>query len=106
MREHTAEAKRFYKSARWKKCRASYIATVPGGLCEHCNESMGYIVDHIIEINSQNINDPEITLNHKNLQYLCTPCHNVKTFRKYSAIREGFMFDEEGNLVQKSPHSN
>lgn len=106
MREHTAEAKRLYKSARWLKCRASYIATVPGGLCEHCNEAMGYIVDHIIEINSQNINDPNITFNHENLQYLCTPCHNVKTFRKYSAIREGFMFDEEGNLVQKSPLLN
>ena len=104
MREHTAEAKRFYKSARWRKCRASYIATVPGGLCEHCNESMGYIVDHIIEINSQNINDPEITLNHDNLQYLCLECHNTKTFRKYSAIREGFEFNSDGELVPKPPY--
>lgn len=100
MREHTAEAKRFYKSSAWKKCRASYIATVPGGLCEHCNDAMGYIVDHIEEINSQNINDPNITLNHENLQYLCTPCHNVKTFKKYSAIRDGFYFDENGNLME------
>ena len=106
MREHTAEAKRFYNSAKWKKCRASYIDTVDGGLCEHCNEEPGYIVDHIKEINSRNINDPYITLNHNNLQYLCLECHNTKTFRKYSAIREGFMFNEEGELVPKPPYKS
>lgn len=103
MREHTAEAKRFYKSTAWKKCRASYISTVLGGLCEHCNHAPGYIVDHIEEINSHNINDPNITLNHNNLQYLCLECHNTKTFRKYSAIREGFMFNDDGELIPKPP---
>ena len=103
MREHTLEAKRFYNSSQWRKCRASYISTVPGGLCEHCNEAIGYIVDHIEEINIHNINDPNITLNHDNCQLLCTPCHNVKTFRKYSSIREGFTFNSEGELVPLAP---
>lgn len=98
MKKHTEAARKFYKTAAWQKCRASYISKV-FGICEHC-ERPGYIVDHIIEINSENINDPEITLNHDNLQYLCTECHNKKTFRKHSAVREGFSFDSAGNLIQ------
>lgn len=91
-------AKWFYASAAWKKCRESYIPKV-FGLCEHCG-SPGYILDHIVEITPQNIYDPMITLNHDNLQFLCTPCHNKKTFGKYDPVREGFGFDEEGNLIQ------
>lgn len=97
MRQHTAVAKKFYKTKAWQKCRASYISKV-FGLCEHCQDP-GYIVDHIIEINIDNINDPEITLSHENLQYLCTSCHNKKTFTKYSPLREGLGFDEDGNLI-------
>lgn len=99
MLAHTTEAKRFYKSTAWRKCRQSYISTVPGQLCEHCNDSPGYIVDHIKEISIDNINDPMITLNHDNLQYLCLECHNTKTFRKHSATREGIKFDGNGELV-------
>ena len=106
MREHTAEAKRFYNSSQWRKCRASYISTVPGGLCEHCQDSMGYIVDHITEINMHNINDPNITLNHDNLQYLCLQCHNTKTFRKHSSLRDGFIFNSDGDLVPVPPTKN
>lgn len=100
MLAHTKYAKKFYNSKAWELCRSSYIATVPGGICEHCDDKPGYIVDHIIEINIDNINDPNITLNHDNLQYLCIECHNKKTFKKHSALREGFMFDKDGNLVK------
>lgn len=68
-------------------------------MCEHCGGA-GYIVDHIEELNANNIDDPEITLNHDNLQYLCLPCHNKKTFRKHEATRDDVMFDDNGNLVQ------
>lgn len=98
MLKHTAEAKRFYKSKQWRECRESYISKV-FGICEHCGGS-GYICDHIIEINSDNINDPDITLNHDNLQFLCTPCHNKKTFTRYEPLREGLSFDANGNLIQ------
>ncbi|WP_423408031.1 HNH endonuclease [Heyndrickxia sp. MSNUG] len=91
-------AKPFYNSSAWKKCRASYIKKV-FGICEHCGEP-GYILDHIEELTPENITDPDITLNHENLQYLCLKCHNTKTFEKYSRVREGFGFDEEGNLIQ------
>ena len=95
--DYDKRAMRFYKSKEWLKCRESYISKV-FGICEHCGGA-GYIVDHIIELNASNIDDPEITLNHDNLQYLCLPCHNKKTFRKHEAIRDDVMFDEKGNLV-------
>lgn len=99
MRKHRPEAKRFYNSKAWKDCRASYIATIWNGLCEHCKDATGYIVDHIIEINEHNISDPMITLNHDNLQYLCLVCHNKKTFEKYSVMREDVRFDLNGDIV-------
>lgn len=98
---HKHFAKRFYDSKEWKKCRESYISKVHG-VCEHCGEP-GYILDHIEELTPENINDPNITLNHENLQYLCLSCHNTKTFKKYKSVRDGLMFDGEGNLVQAPP---
>ena len=96
-------AKKFYNSKAWKECRSSYITKVHG-LCEHClikgKHVPGYIVDHIEEITPVNINNPEITLNHNTLQYLCLDCHNKKTFGGSQVVREGLMFDEEGNLVE------
>jgi 5-methylcytosine-specific restriction enzyme A len=97
-------AKKFYASKEWKKCRRTYIISVHG-FCEHCGAA-GYIVDHVIEITPYNINDPSITLNHGNLQFLCTPCHNKKTFRKNSAVSSGVKFDENGDLVRCKEHDN
>lgn len=99
-------ARKFYKSKAWQRCRASFIGkrrSIDGGLCEHCGKRQGYIVDHIEEINPDNINDINITLNHDNLQYLCLECHNTKTFKKNFAIRENLFFDEYGNLREKTP---
>lgn len=104
MREHTAAAKKFYNSKAWKKCRAAYIMMVPDGLCEHCSYNPGYIVDHIEEINIHNLNDPMITLNHDNLQYLCLECHNKKTFGEpKEVLREGLQFNEFGELTYSPP---
>ncbi|MCH4566049.1 HNH endonuclease signature motif containing protein [Bacillus sp. ES1-5] len=94
-------AKKFYKSISWKKCRSAYIAITIDGMCEHCKDVPGYIVDHIIEITPQNIDNPDITLNHENLQYLCLPCHNSKTFGEAALIREDVMFDENGDLIRR-----
>ncbi|ALC52853.1 hypothetical protein ACN91_15070 [Bacillus cereus] len=94
-------AKKFYKSTAWEKCRKSYIAKTLDGICEHCKEATGYIVDHIVEITPETIDNPDITLNHENLQYLCLPCHNTKTFSKSVLIREDVMFDENGDLIRR-----
>lgn len=94
----------FYTSARWERTRQSYIASVKG-LCEVCKANgvytPGYILHHKIELTPENIDDPEITLNWGNLQYVCQDCHN-KIHHKSSATREGLVFDSAGNIV-KSP---
>src|SRR5690625_4930843 len=96
--KHTDEAKRFYNSKAWKKCRQSYISKVHG-LCERC-EQTGTIVHHKEYITIDNINDPDILLNYDNLELLCHSCHNKEHFKKYESIRECFGFDSEGNLVE------
>ena len=109
VRKHTEVAKKFYGSNAWRKTRKAYINSLDnGGMCEQCikyNEyNHGYIVDHIIEINIDNINNPDITLSWDNLQYLCLSCHNKKTFgnpENLDAIPNGCAFDEFGNLIQK-----
>jgi len=97
-------AKRFYKSKAWQRCRTSFISyriTIDGGMCEHCQDKPGYIVDHIEELTPENINNPDVTLNHDNLQYLCLICHNKKTFRsKLETTRDGLAFNEYGELVE------
>lgn len=90
----------FYKSKAWKDCRKAYVSNrvaIDGGLCEMCQEAKGYIVHHVIELNPININDPFISLNHDNLQYVCLKCHN-KHHRPCGVKRE-FYFDENGQLI-------
>lgn len=101
MLAHTTEAKRFYKSRTWQRCRNAYFES-KFGLCERCSEP-GKIVHHKKYINTANINDPFVTLNHDNLELLCQDCHNKEHFEKYSPVREGLGFDSEGNLIEHSP---
>lgn len=72
-------AKKFYQSKQWRQCREAFIASV-GGLCTRCLKrgevTAGYIVHHKTYITPQNINDPSVTLNFDNLEYLCRGCHN------------------------------
>lgn len=80
-------AYKFYHSKAWRDCRRSFIDSrilVDGGMCQcgtNCGQ-LGYIVDHIVELTPDNIDDPMISLNHENLQYLSLQCHNTKTFKK------------------------
>lgn len=100
-------AKKFYDSKAWKDCRRSFISyriSIDGGMCQHCKDKLGFIVDHKEELTPDNINNPDITLNHNNFQYLCLECHNTKTFgTDKEIIREGLMFNGNGELIQ-SPH--
>jgi 5-methylcytosine-specific restriction endonuclease McrA len=68
-----------YNSTAWQNCRRLYIAKrikIDGGLCEECHSRIGYIVHHKILIDESNVNDPNITLNHDNLEYVCKQCHD------------------------------
>ncbi len=71
-------ARKFYSSASWQACRNEYIEK-KHHLCENCLKrgiySPGEIVHHVIEVTPVNIDNPEITLNHNNLELLCRQCH-------------------------------
>ena len=72
-------AKAFYKSTRWRKCRAAFIADrmrIDGGLCQMCRDEPGYIVHHKVWLTPQNIDDPDVALNPANFLYVCHDCHN------------------------------
>ena len=78
-------SKAFYKSATWERCKNAYIKSV-GGLCERCLENgivkAGVIVHHKNYITPENISDPNITTDFKNLELLCQDCHNKEHQRK------------------------
>ena len=102
-------AKKFYRSKAWKKCRAGYIAErvkIDGGMCERCKKELGFIVHHKEELTPFNINNPDVTLNCSNLEYVCKVCHdNEHDFGrgKKTFTRKGLRFDENGQLVPVSP---
>ena len=71
-------AKSFYNSAQWEACRSAYVSKrmqADGGVCERCRLQQGREVHHVIPITVNNVNDPNITLNHDNLKLLCKDCH-------------------------------
>lgn len=98
-------AKPFYNSKEWQLCRASYIASVHG-LCQTCLEHNrirpGKILHHTIWLTPENINDPNISLNHALLKYECQDCHNKEGSSDYEVVSDGLMFDEHGDLVRSN----
>lgn len=85
---------RFYKSSAWKMARQIKITNVKG-LCERCRLP-GEEVHHIIRLNTENIKDVSISLNPRNLEFLCKGCHN-KEHKRFSKTIE---FDSNGNLIR------
>lgn len=100
-KEAPKEQKAFYHSAAWQKCRSAYIAKV-GGLCERCLQKgivrPGKIVHHKEYISVENLDDPTILLNEKNLEYLCHECHNEEHFEQNN---RRYFIDEMGRVVAK-----
>ncbi|MBS6503989.1 MAG: hypothetical protein KH415_20655 [Clostridium sp.] len=98
---------KFYKSTKWLKCRSSYISyriSVDGGLCEACKERLGKIVHHTILLTPNNINNPEVSLNHEYLRYECKKCHdrNEGHFKPRTKVTiDGLKFNEFGELVKE-----
>ena len=86
----------FYSSQAWKNLRDAVIKE-RGGLCEMCRRSGIYkaadLVHHIIPVTAENINDPDITLNPRNLMALCKGCHSaIHSSKRY-------VVDEAGHVV-------
>lgn len=92
-------AKDFYKSTAWKKARQTVIRRA-NGLCERCRAAglyrPGVIVHHKNYITPENINDPGVTLNLDNLEYLCEDCHNKEHKAKPN---NRYRFDSNGELL-------
>ena len=93
-------AKSFYNSKAWKDCQKAY-KEYRLGICERCGSADGTEVHHKKELNENNINDPNITLNFKNLELLCKTCHAKHHNSKYGNTRDDVMFDEFGDVVPK-----
>ena len=93
-------AKGFYKGKAWQRCREGYIQSVMG-LCERCGAG-GKIVHHKILLTPQNINDPEVTLNHSLLELLCQDCHTNEHLSSPPTVK-GLRFDANGELYEIKP---
>lgn len=90
-------AKGFYKGKAWKSTQAAYMVS-QYYICERCG-SPARVVHHKNYISPQNIHDPAVTLDWKNLEALCMDCHAVE-HGTAPACAEGLYFDNDGNLVQ------
>lgn len=98
-------AKPFYNSKAWKRCRNAYIQKrmlIDGATCEICHEEPIYIVHHKITLTPVNIKDPDIALNHCNLEGNCKTCHDLQEghfFDSKNIPKLNCLFDEAGNPV-------
>ena len=100
----------FYHSPAWKHNRKAYMertvetpfGLVPPMMCERCYANgklkPAKVVHHVIHLNPQNINDPNITLSFDNFQRLCQDCH-ASVHTGYEPPR--YAFDADGNLIEK-----
>lgn len=89
----------FYNSKEWKKVR-EVRWQMDNGLCQECIKynkiTLADAVHHIVELKE----DWSKRLDIDNLMCVCDRCHNNIHNRKHEAVREGLMFDSEGNLVR------
>ena len=106
--------RKFYNSKLWNQVKNT-IWLKQNLLCNRCgkpvyvdglsewlpkNKRRTGIVHHIEYLNDININDDNLTINEDNLEGLCKECHELE-HHKPTSIREEYMFDENGVLVQK-----
>lgn len=70
-------------------------------MCEVCHNQPGYIVHHKIRLTADNIDDPDVSLNHSQLMYVCHDCHDA--FEGHGIGNHGApalcTFDENGQPV-------
>ena len=87
----------FYKTAAWKKCRESYLKKV-GYLCERCLKEgkvePAVVVHHKHYITEENLTNPQITLNHENLEALCWHHHE----QEHKGRAKRYLVDAEGRV--------
>ena len=107
------DRRKFYSSKLWYKVK-NQVWLKQNCLCAICNtpvyvrgindylpkeKRITGIVHHKEHLNDTNIFDLNITCNEDNLIGVCKNCHE-KLHHTNAAIRNGYNFDENGNLVQ------
>lgn len=95
----------FYNSKEWQQARKAALKR-DQRTCAYCG-ARATEVHHLIELNDNNIRDPEISLNLKHLQSLCHTCHTMITMDEHGIKKMGcdmeYYFDEDGNLQRMAP---
>ena len=89
-------ARGFYTGKAWRDTQRAYMVS-QHYVCERCG-GMAHVVHHKTYITPQNISDPAITLDWRNLEALCMDCHNAE-HGAGPACAEGLRFDSKGNIV-------
>lgn len=103
----------FYKSKAWKQVRKN-IWIKQYCLCAKCNrpvyvrgltdyiqkeDRLVGIVHHKEYLNTTNVFNDEIALGEDNLIGLCIDCHNEIHREQIKSVKDGYIFDEMGNLT-------
>lgn len=92
-------AEGFYKSKEWQDCREAFLQS-KFFLCGRCG-GVAIIAHHKEQLTPENIKDSNITLSWGNLEALCQECHNREHHGKREVTREGLVFNERGELVER-----
>ena len=70
------------------------------GLCEDCHVNLEYIVHHTVELNHNNYKDPDISLNHDRLKYVCKKCHDKEHgYCDRERNPKRVIFDSNGDVI-------
>jgi 5-methylcytosine-specific restriction enzyme A len=69
------EAKKFYNSAAWRKCR-EYVLKRDNYLCQRCLRKGILRAADVVHHKEHLEDNPEKALNPENLESLCHACHN------------------------------
>ena len=94
-------ARSFYNGRAWRDCRKEVLRR-DMYTCAYCYARASE-VHHIKELTPENINDMSIALNPDNLISLCHDCHTKITQGSTGDIQEGYIFDDEGNVILAHP---
>lgn len=87
----------FYASMAWRKVRKNYI--LKHGLCERCLKrgifEPAVIVHHRKHLNMENLRDPRVAYDERNLESLCRKCHNAE----HLGNKRRYSFGIDGSLI-------
>ena len=93
-------ARQLYNSKRWKVVRGIALRR-DHFTCQRCG-GRAEEVHHVIELTPDNINNTRIALSIDNLECLCHNCHTRETQGSDGDVSKGYIFDEDGHVVERT----